>query len=263
MMTLFSVPCAFEGHRNIIQRNALNTWVRLRWQPRIILLGNDAGVAEAAKEFGCVHVPDVEVSPRGRPVLSDVFARAGKMATDGVMCWTNADMMLVHLSEAALRCSRGLNEFLMVGQRSDVDIVEEWDFSPGWEGRLGDYALRTGKVHSAGAMDYFVFRDGLFREMPPFYVGIPMWDNYALSHAAGRVPIVDATSVVMAIHQEHGREARLGYESRSSHQEEWGEFQHNEKLFGEYCKFPRSKISDATWVLDDEELCEVCHMERR
>jgi len=255
MITLFSVPCAFEGYRDIIQRNALNTWVRLKPRPEIILLGDDPGVAEAAEEFGCVHVPDVATSPRGRPVLSDVFAKAGARASNGLLCWTNADMMFLHLPEAVVRCARELADFLMVGGRIDIQLDREWSFGPGWEEKLCELACRTGERHSLGAMDYFAFRKGdLFEAMPPFYVGVPFWDNWALAHAMQRVPVVDATTVVAAIHQEHERDARHGYETRSGHQAEWGDYKHNEDLFNEHARFPRAHISDATWTLDDEEL---------
>jgi len=116
-------------------------------------------------------------------------------------------------------------------------------------------ACRTGERHSLGAMDYFAYRNGdLFDAMLNFYVGVPFWDNWALSYAAQRVPVVDATLVVAAIHQEHERDARHGYEARSGHQEEWGDYKHNEDLFKEHAKYPRAHISDAEWTLDDEEL---------
>jgi len=258
MITLFSVPCGFEGYRNVIQRNALNTWVRLKPRPEIILLGDDPGVAGAAREFGCVHVPDVAVSPRGRPVLSDVFAKARARASNGLLCWTNADMMFLHLPEAVVRCRRELADFLMVGGRVDVELDREWDFGPGWEGRLCEFARRTGRRHSLGAMDYFAFPSGdLFETMPPFYVGVPLWDNWAMAYAMRHVPVVDATLVVAAIHQEHERDARHGYEHKTGHQAEWDDYSHNEALFVAYIKkrrVPRAHISDATCVLDDEEL---------
>jgi len=165
-------------------------------------------------------------------------------------------MMFLHLPEAIIRCRHEFDDFLMVSGRIDIDIDRELTFNPGWEAELCGLLHRSGKAHSLGAMDYFAFcnRD-LFKDMPPFYVGIPMWDNWALSYALARVPVVDATLVVAAIHQEHERDARHGYESRTGHHDEWDDYKHNENLFNEYAKYPRAHISDATWVLDDEELC--------
>lgn len=258
MITLFTVPCGFTGYRNIIQRNALNTWVRLSPRPEIILFGDDPGVAKAAREFDCVHIPDVTTSPQGRPVLSDVFARAKQRATNGLLCWANADMMFLHLSEAIIRCSKGLGEFLMVGQRTDVELNREWPFSKNWQDKLCEFSCRTGKPHSAGAMDYFAFPNGkLFDDMLDFYVGVPMWDNWALSHALKQVPVIDATLVVAAIHQEHERDIRTGYESKTGYQDHWDDYKHNEDLFRANAQYPRGHITEASWVLDDEELEEV------
>jgi hypothetical protein len=261
MITLFSVPCGFVGYRNIIQRNALNTWIRLRPRPEIILLGNDPGVAEAAREFDCIHIPDVAVSPRGRPILNDVFTKAGKASSNGLLCWMNADMMFLHLSEAIIRCGREFgSDFLMVGGRVNVQLDREWAFGQGWEEELCKFTYHTGRRHGLGGMDYFAFRNGdLFKSMLDFYVGVPYWDNWTLAYALTQVPVVDATLVVAAIHQEHERDARHGYESKTGYQDEWDDYKHNEDLFKKHAKYSRrADISDATWVLDDEELyCNV------
>jgi hypothetical protein len=59
-------------------------------------------------------------------------------------------------------------------------------------------------LHPPSGIDYFVFRRGLWREIPPFAVGRTMWDNWLIYSArARRVPVVDATASVMAVHQNH------------------------------------------------------------
>lgn len=54
MITIFSTPKPFRGHFEIIQRNAIQSWLRLRPGCEIILLGNDEGTAE----FNLRHVAE-------------------------------------------------------------------------------------------------------------------------------------------------------------------------------------------------------------
>ena len=52
MLTLFTIPKAFEGHSGVIQRNAIKSWTLLQPQCEIILMGDDEGTGEAAAEMG-------------------------------------------------------------------------------------------------------------------------------------------------------------------------------------------------------------------
>ena len=80
MLTIFSVPKAFKGHIDVIQRNAIRSWGMLHPDVEIILLGNDAGVAEAAQELGVRHERDVECNEFGTILVHSVFAKAQAMA---------------------------------------------------------------------------------------------------------------------------------------------------------------------------------------
>jgi len=53
-------------------------------------------------------------------------------------------------------------------------------------------------------LDYFIFPCGLFRDIPPFAVGRPAWDNWLVYKARSLgLPVIDATKMVTAIHQNH------------------------------------------------------------
>jgi len=93
----------------------------------------------------------------------------------------------------------------MVGQRWDVDITEIRDFQKkGWEEELREYARRHGKLHPPTGIDYFVFSRGLWKYIPPFAIGRTTWDNWLIYGARDRsAAVIDATNVVMAIHQNH------------------------------------------------------------
>jgi len=78
-LTLFTCPKAFTGLVGRIQRNALANWKALGPEAEILLMGDDPGVAEAAEEFGCRHVPDVarNRSPYNNFYGGPIFWRAG------------------------------------------------------------------------------------------------------------------------------------------------------------------------------------------
>ena len=76
MLTLLTTAKAFEGHRGVIQRNALKSWKQLHPEIEIILVGDDAGGAEIANELGFPHEPFVERNKLGAKRLDYIFRRA-------------------------------------------------------------------------------------------------------------------------------------------------------------------------------------------
>ena len=71
--------------------------------------------------------------------------------------------------------------FLMVGQRWDLDVPEELDFSPAGLGRPPAPAhARNGSLHPRGGSDYFIFPRECFANMPDFAIGRAGWDNWMI-----------------------------------------------------------------------------------
>src|SRR5712664_779088 len=95
MLTLFAVPKPFKGHFGVIQRNAISQWVRLRPKPEILLFGDEEGTVEIAQEFGLRHIPEVKRNQCGTPLLNDLFAKAHALASYNILCYVNADIMLL------------------------------------------------------------------------------------------------------------------------------------------------------------------------
>jgi hypothetical protein len=52
MISFFTTPKSFSGHIGVIQRNALQSWKRLDPDDEVILLGDETGSAEAARDLG-------------------------------------------------------------------------------------------------------------------------------------------------------------------------------------------------------------------
>jgi hypothetical protein len=205
MLTLFSIPKPFVGHVGVIQRNALGSWVRLGENVQVILIGNEDGIAEAARETGAEHVPDVERTKYGTPLVSSAFSAALRAARHRLLCYVNGDIMFTDELTRAVASIRK-RKFLMVGRRWNLDIAEPWDFSdPQWRKKLLTFTRHRGTLYRDDAIDYFVFpRERKLIDLPPFAIGRPRWDNYFLFRCRQLgYPLIDATSVITAVHQNH------------------------------------------------------------
>lgn len=207
-ITLFAMPKAFRGHTGIIQQNAVGSWLRLRPCPEIMLFGDDAGTAEFAAEQGLIHVPEVRRNEHGTPLMSDMFRIAHERASHEVLTYINADIILgddfMTAVERAAAAADG--PFLMIGRRTDVNIFEPIDFARfRWSEELREVAQREGTAAPRVCKDYFVYRKPLLAEIPDFAIGRAVYDNWFVYDVKRRgFPVIDATAVVQAIHQNHG-----------------------------------------------------------
>jgi hypothetical protein len=146
----------------------------------------------------------------------------------------NADILLTDdFLAASARLGQLRERSLMVGRRCDLDIKDPVDFSkPNWRESVRSLARDRGKLRPPQWIDYFVFsRDLLHGQVPDFAVGRPGYDNWLLWKVRSMdVPVVDATKVVLAIHQNHdhsqqggentfwnGAEARQNYALLGTH----------------------------------------------
>jgi hypothetical protein len=206
MITFFTTARPFHGHIGMIQANAIQSWLELCPPCEVLLLGNDEGTAEIARKFGLKHIPDIACNEYGTPLISSLFQAAEDHATNKYLCQINADIMLTDDFLTAIKkiCSSHAR-FLVSGQRRDVDINEPWDFvQPNCQDRIRKYVEQQGKLHPPTGLDYFVFPKGLWGDLPPFAIGRESLDNWLIYRARSlRVPVIDATSAITAIHQNH------------------------------------------------------------
>lgn len=205
MLTIFSIPKPFIGHIGVIQRNAITSWTLLRPRPEVIIFGDEEGIQEICQSLGIRHVPNIARNEFGTPLLNDVFEKAKEMATDQ-LCYVNADILLMNdFMLAVRRVAEWRRPALLVGRRCDLDITEPLRFGDSsWEANLRTQAECSGTLRPTNWIDYFVFPNSLFEEIPPFAIGRTVWDNWLIWYAAHRgAVVVDATPSVLAIHQNH------------------------------------------------------------
>lgn len=207
MLTFFTTPKPFRGHIDVIQRNALRSWSQIHPEVEVILFGDDEGAAQAARELGIRHESSVKRNENGTKYLGPIYDRAQEIARNEILCYVNCDIILMSdFRHAVERLCERRRDFLMIGQRWDLGVTQRIDFDRAdWERELSAVALREGKQRPPDWIDYFVFSRGLYYgKIPPFVVGRPGWDNWLVWYArAARTCVVDASQVVMAVHQNH------------------------------------------------------------
>ena len=250
MLTIFGIPKPFLGHTANIQRNAIQSWLKLRPKCEIILFGDDQGVSEVAEEFDLIHIPCINKTEYGTPLLDFVFQRAQELASNDLLCYANSDIIFLSDLLAALK-DINRKKFLASGQRWDLDLQILWDFqNVDWEEKLHSLLAQSGSLHHPAGIDYFVFTKGMLGEMPPFAVGREGWDNWFIYNARSMgVPVIDATQRIMAVHQNHDYNH---VPEKSGNSWEGPESDRNLALVGR--RIYQWSLEDSDWTLCDRGL---------
>jgi len=207
LVTIFAIPKPFVGHTGLIQRNAITSWTALRPRPEIILFGDDAGTAEICRDLELIHVPELARTQFGAPLLPDLFEKAQRLATNCLLSYVNADVILMSDFIRSLSFARTAGEkFLMVARVWRLRIDDTWDFHAlDAEQKLRTYVTEHGRQGPPpGNSDFFAFPRGMWSDIPQFGVGRGWWDPW-LIYEARRLgaSVVDASPFVMAVHQNH------------------------------------------------------------
>lgn len=205
LLTLFSAPKPFTNpHIATIQRNAIRSWTLLPGV-EVILLGEETGFAEAAREFGVTHLPNVARNDSGTPLISSMFRLARENSASDLLCIINADMILLpDFVEAARQVARLKDTFVSMSQRWDLDVTEPLDFSAGWDDRLRSTVHNRGELHRPMGSDFFLFPRACYTDIPDFAIGRAGWDNWMIYKARREGwAAVDATPSIMIVHQNH------------------------------------------------------------
>ncbi|TES93763.1 MAG: hypothetical protein E3J90_14045 [Promethearchaeota archaeon] len=246
MLTIFTVPQPFEGHMDLIQGNALMSWKILKCSPQIILVGNENGIQGFCELYKMDFIPNVELSSYNTPLVNDVFEKAQEMAQYDTMAFVNTDIILMDdFVDGIVEVSKKFENFLLVGQRYDIDVKERIDFENSlWGQDLINKVESEGELHAPCGIDYHVFKKGLWPNIPPFVIGRSSYDNWLVTQASKeKCIVIDSTKVIYAVHQQH--EHRYLENGRGIL--EGPEAEDNRKLAGSFTH--KGFTSNATWKI--------------
>ena len=251
LITLFSSPKPFTNpHIATIQRNAIKSWTLLP-DVEVLLIGEEEGLAEVAKEFGVKHLPNVKRNEKGTPLISSMFELAREHGTGELLCVINTDMILMSdFVEAAKKVKGQKSEFIMLSQRWDCDIKTSIVFSEGWQEELRNTLYATGKLHKPSGSDFFLFPKSQYTDLPDFAIGRAGWDNWMIYKARlEKYPVIDCAPSVMIVHQNHDYAHLAGAKPHYDHPESAV----NTQLAGGHAAI-RYTLLDATHQLRDGKL---------
>lgn len=205
MFTIITAFKPFVGEANVHQRNAISSWIRACGNPEILVFGDRPGLAEAAQEFDLTVIKDFPRSDDGRIRVDETFRYAQKHGKFDRQFFINGDIIIMDDLPKAFDTIR-LPKFMMIGQRTDVDVPELLDFSSAESTKAARAELiRRGVLHEAWGLDYFAYtRGSIADDLPPLYVAAPGWDNMMIFWCRRhQTPVVDATADVTIFHENH------------------------------------------------------------
>jgi hypothetical protein len=205
-LCIFTAPKPFrDAHISTIQRNAIRSWSAMSPDVEVFLVGDEEGIAEAARELGVRHLAGVATNQKGTPLISAIFAAARAASAAPLLAYVNADIILFPETLAiAQKVAASQPDFVLLGRRYDLAVTEPLDFKGDWPSRLRAQIASAGVQHPFGGSDYFIFPRHLYTELPDFAVGRAGWDNWMIYHARtqGWQPI-DASRDLLILHQNH------------------------------------------------------------
>jgi len=205
-ITIFSAPKPFsDPHIATIQRNAIQSWLHLGEAVDVLLIGEEPGLEQVVKDYSLNYIPGVGRNESGTPLVSSLFSAARNWAKSPHMAYVNADILLLpDFVEAAKQVADQVKDFLLIGQRWDLQVDHLLDFSDGWAQRLQTAVRNTGSLHLPAGSDYFIYPRHLFNDIPDFAIGRAGWDNWMIYNAKQENwMVVDGTPSITVIHQNH------------------------------------------------------------
>jgi hypothetical protein len=254
LLTIFSAPKPFtDPHIEIIQRNAIQSWLHLSPDVEVILVGEEDGLVEVAAEYGVQLLTGVFRNETGTPLVNSIFSLARESSRSRYLAYVNADILLtVDLFRGTQQISNLFppdGPFLLIGQRWDLEVNQLIDFSTKpetWETRLRNEIKLRGQLHRPAGSDYFVFPRSSFQEIPNFAIGRAGWDNWMIYYATRQGwPVIDGTPSITIVHQNHDYSHLSG--GRPHYNQE--ESQQNMELAGGLANM--YMVLDAGWKLKD------------
>ncbi|MPM44981.1 hypothetical protein SDC9_91666 [bioreactor metagenome] len=200
-MIIFTVPKPFKGEFDIIQNNAIDSWLMISPKPKIVLMGDEEGVSEIVRQKGLIHIKEIKKNKYGTPLLNDIFEKIQKEYKDEMFLYINTDIVLLDFPTDLMKTILNkFDKFLAIGKRYEMEIKSRMNgIEIKKKAKLSEIQQK-----SSSWMDYFVFTSKVFEKIPPFALGRTFWDKWLVwDTIQKKIPVVDITNQLFAIHQSH------------------------------------------------------------
>ena len=204
MITFLASPKPFHGIAKEQQYRAIRSWQATGKDAEVILYGDSAGIDDAGGDLGVRIVRQIDCASSGIPHFGAIAEHAAAHARHDLQVYLNCDILL-STSIVAIR-HIPFDRFLAIGQRIDLaeGVLLAADGADAVRHLRELAAAGRAALHPPGGIDYFAFRRGTWERLPPIVIGRGAYDHALMAHCMRRrIPIVDATLSVLAIHQFH------------------------------------------------------------
>ena len=203
-LKIFTIPRGPGQAWDIIQANALQSWLQFEPPPAIFFTGR-LDECDPWAELYAADSLEVDCDEDGIPIVSALFREANRLP--GIKAYINTDIIMVNdVTPTVALVADAFDEFLIVGQRCDTALNIGLEFDEDWRKTLRAYASIYGQQRGPDALDYFIWRGNLWDDMPEFSVGRMAWDNWLIGWAITHgIPTIDATETILALHPDHPR----------------------------------------------------------
>ncbi|MCS7142381.1 MAG: hypothetical protein NZ920_01105 [Aigarchaeota archaeon] len=206
MISFVTTLKPLTGRFNVIQLNAIRSWLRVCNECEIVVVGDEEGVEGLVRRYQLKHVKEVRRAPSGAPYLDDLLRVAEGVASFETICLINADIILLRDFLRAYHMVRGaFDKFVVTSRRFDLPINYEVDFNgENIDEGLRNEARRSYVGRVSRGTDLFLFKKDTFINVPPLIIGRLIWSRwFILEGLSNGIPVIDATPVITAIHQTH------------------------------------------------------------
>jgi hypothetical protein len=210
MITFFTTAKPFIGENKINQLNALRSWKQFSPSCEIIVFDKLIGAEEIINELSIINILDIEKFSVDipLPLVNDMFYKAELIAKNPICCYLNADIILPeNFLEIVLNIHHKLkSNYLLVGQRYDVEIESELAFNQDWEREFLNQNRNKMTLHPPSGSDFFIFPKNQYRkeDIPSLVIGRPGWDNWFIYNGViNKTRVIEISNNIIVYHQNH------------------------------------------------------------
>lgn len=213
MITLFSPMRPFVGDIEIVQKQAINNWLRMSPSCEIFLIDDEESTTAEKTDGMDVKIIDVKRSISGVPLLDSMFEEVLKIAKYDVICYITADILLpknftheiVNFDKLS---SHKFGDYVGIGCRYDLldDSISKIDLN---DDEYYDLCLKNSVKRKRSGIDLWVINRKINVKYLPFPIGRCLTDNWFVAYCKyNNIKVVDFSDQIKMVHQNHTKPAK-------------------------------------------------------
>jgi len=204
MISIFSSPRNFNGIFDIIQQNAINSWLLIDPAIEIYLIDKSDNIPQYLLENKRINwLTNVEHNEFGTPLMNSMIKEVEKKTNNNYLLYVSSDIILFPDTLKIIQPLFFEKKFCAVCIRRDYEQKEPIKFENGWDKLIQD-KLSTVNTTNPMAGDFFMFPKNFWENFPPFALGRTMVDGWMMYQTLNqKAKLIDVTPSLIIGHQNH------------------------------------------------------------